>query len=148
MLALKIPPPVIFAVTAVSMFALSGFHFQIDLWLFVLSGFVWFVALGVAVSAILSFTQSKTTVNPHQPDKSTALVVTGVFHYSRNPMYLSLAMILLGWAILLNTFWVFLPIVFFVLYLTYFQIKPEEAILAGKFGEDYQGYCCRVRRWI
>jgi protein-S-isoprenylcysteine O-methyltransferase Ste14 len=148
MLALKIPPLVIFLVVAVIMLALSGFHFEASGWSLVLSYAIWLLAAFIAVSAVLSFTQSKTTVNPHKPNKANVLVVSGVFQYSRNPMYLSLAMILVGGAFWLNTLWVVLPIVGFVVYLSYFQIKPEEAALTEKFGEEYQNYCARVRRWL
>lgn len=148
MLALRIPPLVIFAVAAACMFALSNFHFEATAWSLILSYAIWLVAAIIAVSAVLSFSQSKTTVNPHKPDTAKTLVVSGVFHYSRNPMYLSLAMILVGGAFWLNTLWVILPIVCFVVYLTYFQIKPEEVVLAKKFGAEYQRYCARVRRWL
>jgi len=148
MLALKVPPPVLFVMTALSMFALSGFAFPLVNERLLFVAVIWFVSLMIAAAAIWSFLQLKTTVNPHRPDQSTTLVVAGIFHYSRNPMYLSLVLILLGWGVLLHTMMVVLPVVGFVVYLTYFQIKPEETILMSKFGDDYRQYCAQVRRWL
>ena len=148
MLALRIPPLVIFAIAAISMLALSDFHFAATGWSLALSYVIWLLAALIAVSAVFSFSQLKTTVNPHKPDRASKLVVSGVFQYSRNPMYLALTMILIGGFFWLNTVWVVLPIVCFVLYLSHFQIKPEEVILRKKFGEEYLRYCARVRRWL
>ncbi|REG82898.1 methyltransferase family protein [Marinomonas pollencensis] len=148
MLDLKIPPLVVFAIAVVSMLALSGFHFSAAGWSLALSYAIWLPAALIAVSAVFSFSQLKTTVNPHKPGKASSLVVSGVFKYTRNPMYLALTMILIGSLFWLDTFLAVLPIVCFVCYLSQFQIKPEEAILRKKFGEEYLAYCARVRRWL
>lgn len=80
--------------------------------------------------AILSFLRAGTTVNPEKPEKASKLVVAGVYAITRNPMYLSLLFVLIGWAIYLSNVAAFTPIPFFIAYLDRFQIKPEERVLA------------------
>lgn len=106
------------------------------------------IGLAINLTAVRAFFAAKTTVNPLQPEKANSLVITGLFKISRNPMYLGMLLILTGWAVWLGNP---LNIVFlagFAAYITYSQIKPEEAVLREKFGQDYADYCQRVRRWI
>lgn len=108
------------------------------------------MAVGVLIEAVsvLAFLRARTTVTPLKPEKASTLVVSGLYHVSRNPMYLGMLILLIGWALwLANPAALILPPVF-VLYLTVFQIKPEEAALSEKFGSDYEAYRGRVRRWI
>jgi protein-S-isoprenylcysteine O-methyltransferase Ste14 len=63
-------------------------------------------------------------------------------------MYLGLLLVLLGFAIWLGNVLAPIMLVAFVLYLTRFQIVPEERVLREKFGEEYAGYMRRVRRWL
>ena len=109
-----------------------------------------FFCLGgiVAMPAIASFRSAGTTVDPRVPEKASRLVVTGIYRYSRNPMYLGLAIILLGWGIHLGNPVNLLCIAAFMFVITKWQIKPEEAALRDLFGEEYDAYCRRVRRWI
>lgn len=104
------------------------------------------LALGIA--AVGLFGRAKTTVTPLKPEKASALVITGPYRFTRNPMYLGLVLLLTGWGLWLgnpaNLIW----LAGFVFYITAFQIKPEEAALRAKFGADYAAYCQRVRRWL
>jgi protein-S-isoprenylcysteine O-methyltransferase Ste14 len=75
-------------------------------------------------------------------------VATGVYSFTRNPMYLGMASILLAWAVLLASPWALLGPALFVAYITRFQIVPEERVLAKLFGESFAAYTRRVRRWI
>lgn len=147
-LELKVPPPVVFIIAGGSMFAISGFHIHIEDSHLLLSCLIFGLGVCIALAAIFSFYQSRTTIDPHQPGKTRILIVSGALKYSRNPMYLSLVILLIGWSFLLNSLWVVIIIVLFVLYLTYFQIKPEEKILREKFSITYEGYCNKVRRWL
>jgi protein-S-isoprenylcysteine O-methyltransferase Ste14 len=108
------------------------------------------VALGAAIiaAAVLEFRRAGTTVDPTRPAKASALVRTGIFGYSRNPMYLGMAVGLAGWAVLLGSLgpWLVLPA--FATLLTRLQIGPEEAVLATLFGRDYEDYCAHVGRWF
>jgi len=102
----------------------------------------------IEVIAVATFFRSKTSVNPMKPDAASKLVTTGLFGVTRNPMYLSLLGVLIGWSIFLGNLAALALPVLFVWYLTVFQIKPEEDALTQKFGDDYLDYCKRVRRWI
>lgn len=99
-------------------------------------------------TGIAAFIKAKTTVDPTRPDKANALVDSGIYAISRNPMYLGLALLLAALAVWTNNPWTLLTVPAFVLYMNRFQIKPEERHLAEKFGDDYQTYRNKVRRWI
>jgi protein-S-isoprenylcysteine O-methyltransferase Ste14 len=105
-------------------------------------------ALSTALAALLAFRRAKTTPNPTRPSNASTLVIVGVFRFTRNPMYLGLALLLTAWTILLCAPVALLGPVLLVLYLTRFQIIPEERAMAEKFGEDYARYRARVRRWV
>ncbi len=99
--------------------------------------------LGVA-----SFRRFRTTVNPLRPAAATALVTSGIYRFTRNPMYLGFLLLLLA-----ELAWFANPVAWlaapaFVLYLDRFQIEPEEQALRARFGPEYLLYAARVRRWI
>ena len=84
-----------------------------------------------------------------KPKESTSLVVSGVFQYTRNPMYLGLAFILLASCFYFNSFFgiiIYIPL--FIFYITIFQIFPEEEAMKGLFKDKYIDYCSNVRRWL
>jgi len=83
-----------------------------------------------------------------KPEKASSLVTTGIYRFTRNPMYLGLLFVLFAWAVFLASVWALLGPVAFVFYIDRFQIAPEEAILAGMFGAAYTEYKARVRRWL
>jgi protein-S-isoprenylcysteine O-methyltransferase Ste14 len=149
-LELKIPPPVVFLVFAGLMWLLSVAVPWPALPLPAKPLTMIFTALGglFAAPSIVSFLCARTTLSPEKPNKTTKLVVTGVYALTRNPMYLSLLLVLIGWAIYLENVAAFLPIPFFVLTLNRFQIKPEERVLALLFGSAFEAYSKRVRRWL
>ena len=102
----------------------------------------------VAGSSIISFLRAGTTVHPDHPEKTSKLVTTGVNAISRNPMYLSLLLVLIAWAVYLSNIASLLLTPLFVAYLNRFQIAPEERALASLFGIVYDDYCKNVRRWL
>lgn len=106
------------------------------------------VGLAFDLAALLAFVRARTTINPLQPANSRALVTSGVYRYTRNPMYLGLVFVLCGWTLYLGQ-WLLLPLAGLVaLYLTRFQIIPEERILIPLFGEEYRTWMRQVRRWL
>ncbi len=111
---------------------------------------VLFFCLGgiVAVPAIAAFRSAETTVDPRCPGKATRLVVSGVYRYSRNPMYLGLLLLLIAWASYLSNLAAFAGPAAFVLSMNRLQIQPEEAAMAARFGDEYRAYRESVRRWI
>ena len=108
------------------------------------------VALGVAsgISGVVAFWQQRTTVNPHTPDRTSALVTGGIYRLTRNPMYLGMALFLAAWALWLGQLTPWAGIGVYVGYLNRFQIAPEERVLAQKFGAAWEAYRGRVRRWV
>jgi protein-S-isoprenylcysteine O-methyltransferase Ste14 len=108
------------------------------------------VLAGVALDllGLIAFRTSRTTINPLKPERTSALVTGGVYRVTRNPMYAGLGLLLLSWAIFLSALLPFAGPVIFVLYITRFQIQPEERVLKEIFGEEYSSYAARVRRWL
>jgi len=106
------------------------------------------IAAGAALllAAQTRFTRAKTDVKPWKT--SSAIVSHGVYSFTRNPMYLGMALVYLGLALGLAspTPLVLLPVVLAVIQTQ--VIAREERYLAGKFGEEYRGYTARVRRWL
>lgn len=106
------------------------------------------VASIIATIALIQFFTSRTSIDPANPEKSSKLVTTGIYQYSRNPMYLALLMILLAWGLYLGNAFNTLTAAGFVYYMNAFQIIPEEKHLQKKFGGAYKQYCSLVRRWF
>lgn len=107
-------------------------------------------AAGVAITVggVISFRRAQTTINPLKPETSTFLVSTGIYAVTRNPMYLGMLMVLVAWATYLSSIWALLGPVAFMLYITRFQIVPEERALETLFGTSFAEYKERVRRWL
>ncbi len=98
--------------------------------------------------AIAAFINQRTTISPFHPSQTKKLVISGLYRFSRNPMYLGLLLILLGWGLWLGHPLNIALIALWIGYITHFQIKPEEAVLREKFGGEYDTYRQQVRRWI
>ncbi|MFT4196770.1 MAG: isoprenylcysteine carboxylmethyltransferase family protein [Pseudoxanthomonas sp.] len=142
----RIPPPVLLLVLAAIVWALPGsacsfLHIAIGLP---------FVALGLAINAWpkVLFRHAGTTVDPLHPERSSAFVTSGLYRYSRNPMYLGYALVLSGWVICLGQPLGLVVVAFFVGYVTLFQIVPEERHLSARFPAEYAAYEKAVRRWV
>jgi protein-S-isoprenylcysteine O-methyltransferase Ste14 len=108
------------------------------------------LAAGVCVigEGARQFRRARTTVDPLRPEKATTIVDTGIFRITRNPMYVGMLLILLGWAAYLANVVTLAGPLLFILYMNRFQIGPEERALRRVFGEPYVAYLGRVRRWI
>ncbi len=100
------------------------------------------------IAAITKFGRAKTTVNPTKPDTASTLVTTGIYAISRNPMYTALAFLLLAIATAIANTISLLILPAFILYLTRFQIIPEERALTKIFGPEYTAYQQKTRRWL
>ncbi len=150
-LNLKIPPLVIMAFVAALMWlgaqAVPAADFPLPARKVIALGLA-AVGVGVAVAGVVSFRVAKTTVNPLKPDTASSLVVAGIYRVTRNPMYLGMLIVLIGWAALLANALAFIVAATFVLYLNRFQIIPEEQALTTRFGPEFAAYCAQVRRWI
>ena len=150
-LELKIPPPLVALLVGVTMWASAHLLPAVRLTSqshFVIAGVCAAFGVMVALLGIWAFRRAKTTVNPATPEKASSVVTGGVYGYTRNPMYLGLTAVLAGWAFWLSVPWIFLGPVALMLYLTRFQIIPEERVMSSKFGVNYDEYRKRVRRWL
>ena len=105
-----------------------------------------FASAVFVISALIVMIKNNT---PFDPAKETlAIVKEGPFRFSRNPMYLSLLLLMAGIAFIKMSLWLFFTgIVLFIL-LKFLSIRPEEKYLSQKFGQQYIDYKNRVRRWI
>jgi len=102
----------------------------------------------VALAGVVAFRKHRTTVNPFTPEQSSSLVSTGIYRFSRNPMYLGFLLALAGLGALLANWASALLIPAFVAYMNRFQIQPEERALRQRFGQEFATYAATVRRWL
>jgi protein-S-isoprenylcysteine O-methyltransferase Ste14 len=114
---------------------------------------IWTILLGLAgltlpVLGMREFRRVQTTVNPLKPEEASAMVTSGIFARTRNPMYVGLSLLLAAWLAYLQNAVGLLALGGFVLYLHFWQVLPEERALARKFPEDFARYCAQVRRWL
>ncbi|UJW81164.1 methyltransferase family protein [Hydrogenophaga sp. SL48] len=150
-LELKVPPPIVALVLALLMWLTPAYAGLVQIPL--MARVLWAVLLvcigqGIAIAGMLAFRRAKTTVNPVKASQASSLVVQGVYRYTRNPMYVGLLLALLAWAVFLANPFSLSWVVLFVLYITRFQIIPEERVLTSLFGAEYEAYKGRVRRWV
>ncbi len=112
-------------------------------------GYLLIVAgLSLDLIAAIQFHRAKTTINPLRPENSSSVVTTGLYRFTRNPMYLGMLTALFGFAFLLKSLSGFLALPVFVLLINQLQIIPEEKTLTQLFGDSYQEYLNKVRRWL
>ncbi|MFT5851778.1 MAG: protein-S-isoprenylcysteine O-methyltransferase Ste14 [Colwellia sp.] len=150
-LALKVAPPVQLIISVTLMFGLAYYFPQYRFFLALSTPLIIIlIALAaiIGLSALIDFRKHKTTYHPHTPEKTSTVVDSGIYAYSRNPMYLALVFILLALALYLKNVTCFGVIPLFIGYITQYQIKPEEVMLNKLFPTDYQVYSEKVRRWL
>lgn len=150
-LELRVPPLLVAALAAAAMFGLSDVGPVIAPLESVLRGVGYgLIAAGAvfAAAGVLRFHHHRTTVDPTRPDRASTLVDTGVFRYSRNPMYVGFVAALVGLALVWNAAPTLIGPVLAALWLHRFQILPEERVLRAAFGNDFEAYCRRTPRWL
>lgn len=147
----KIPPPVIALACAGVAWLLArytpGFAYPLPARL-PIAALLLMAGLALDLFGLLVFRNAKTTVNPLSPDKSTSIVQSGPYRFTRNPMYLGMGLVLLAFCLYLANPVSVVAVGIFVVYITRFQILPEERLLLEKFGEPYAQYTNTVRRWL
>ena len=145
------PPPLIFAILLGTGFFLD-YLFPLKLytisWLprIIGSGIIFLFSGWLALASFRVLQKNKTPFDPSKP--TVVIIQEGPFRISRNPMYLSLLLLLLGVAVLTASIWMFLAVPLLLYVFVIGVVKPEEEYLKRKFGNDYQGYKTKVRRWI
>ena len=143
------PPPLIFVV-----FMILGWLAELRLPTTVLTGPLWgrigigliVPAVVIVLIAVVQFWRARTSPEPWRP--TTAIVETGLFRYSRNPMYLAGALVHVGIALLLGSLWIAASLLPALVVLHYGVIRREEIYLTRKFGDAYRSYLARVPRWL
>ncbi|MDK9759212.1 isoprenylcysteine carboxylmethyltransferase family protein [Vibrio sp. D173a] len=150
-LELKVPPLALFAVILLSSYWLANsltfasfpvpYHQLVSVLGVVVSGVI-------GVSAVWEFKKRKTTVNPIKVDTASLVVDSGIFGYSRNPMYLALFILLFCFGYYLQNLFSLSLSFLFVIYMNRFQVLPEEQALESLFGAEYVDYKQKVRRWV
>ena len=145
----KIPPPIVTLTFGLLIyFTKSLFPAFTNGLLSILSLLSLLIGLSILISAVSSFKKQQTTVNPISIEKASSLVVTGIFKYSRNPMYLGMVLILLSISFKFNLIGGIVLTMIFAGYITKFQIIPEEIVMNKLFGDEFEKYKNKTRRWI
>jgi protein-S-isoprenylcysteine O-methyltransferase Ste14 len=150
-LELKIPPVAVALLIALAMWCARlltpGIEIPFIVRIFT-GAFLAMAGAGISIAGVVSFRRAQTTVNPTKPNSTSALVTSGIYAVTRNPMYLGFLLMLCGWASFLSNALSVTGIAAFILYMNRFQIAPEEAALSALFGADFSAYKTRVRRWL
>ena len=145
----RVPPPIVTLIFAAIIYLSAEYFYQFYFFYQVIVSFI--VALiGICILsvAIVQFKQFKTTVNPLKPESASVLVTSGIYKFSRNPMYLGMLLLIIGLWINTGAILGFIILPSYVAYLSYFQILPEERAMKAVFSGDYEVYCQQVRRWL
>ena len=145
----KVPPPIITLICGLGIYfsrpLFPKYNFiSID----IIAASFFLLGIIMLITAVLSFKKRSTTVSPLQPEKASYLVVSGIFKYSRNPMYLGMLLILISMTIKFNFVGGILIIFAFITFITKFQIIPEETALEKLFGKEFTRYKKKTKRWI
>ena len=147
----RIPPPIVMVLLGATAFVIArllpALSFEVPLSAVVAVALV-FVGLALNILPKLAFRRAGTTVNPVRPALATSLVTSGIYRYSRNPMYLGHAAILSGWVLYLHNAAALVVVPAFIIYITRFQIKPEERHLSARFPDEYAAFCRQASRWL
>ena len=146
-----LPPPVVLLLVGLAMWLTARLLPDATLtipgagWLVLMITVVALLIMGLAAWALR---RHRTTINPMRPEESSSLVDNGVFRWSRNPIYLADALLLIAWALYLGNLVAVLLIPLFVTLIQWFQILPEERALEQRFGDAFHEYRRSVRRWM
>lgn len=149
LLETRVPPPLVMLLCGLAGWALDaalpGRPLPVPAW-----PAVSILLLGLLLNLLPKWTfgRVRTTVSPLRPASTTVLVTGGLYRYSRNPMYLGQALVLLGAMLLLCNALPLLVVPLFVAWITRLQIVPEERVLAARFGARYEAFRSQVRRWL
>jgi protein-S-isoprenylcysteine O-methyltransferase Ste14 len=149
-LELKIPPVALVFVFSALMWLVSGYSvFTVTLPFRLTFALILFTAgFAIALAGVFAFRRAKTTVHPVKLEATTTMVTSGIYRFTRNPMYLGFLFVLAAWAIYLSNVLAFAFLPLFVWYINRFQIVPEERALDAKFSAAFAAYKRSVRRWL
>jgi protein-S-isoprenylcysteine O-methyltransferase Ste14 len=147
----RVPPVALFVVVALLMWTVAS---SLPSWRIAFPSrtlatvLLLLVAGAIGIAGVRAFHRARTTVNPLRPERASALVTSGIYRRTRNPMYVALAIALLAWALWLAHPLALLGVAAFVGWMNRYQIAPEERALQALFGAEFERYCSEVRRWL
>lgn len=151
--AVKFPPPLLFVLCTL----LGGFmdyHWHIALakvgllndLLNLVGAALLVLAVVIVLVAFYTFYKAKTHIEPWKPTSN--IITTGIFAYSRNPIYIAMSLVPMGLGFIFSSFWILISLLPALVAVYFVAIKKEEAYLEQKFGEEYLQYQQKVRRWL
>ena len=146
-----IPPPLVMLLVGLLMWGFAKWVPELSFaWLHQVAVAGALALLGVIISlaSVLSFKRAGTTIHPQRTADPTVLVSSGPYRYTRNPMYVGVLLMLLGWGVYLGNLLSIFSVAIFIAYITRFQIVPEERLLQENFGQAFLNYKNKVRRWF
>ncbi|MBI5950082.1 MAG: isoprenylcysteine carboxylmethyltransferase family protein [Chloroflexi bacterium] len=146
---IRIPAPTL-TIIHVIMAILLGWRLQLPI---PTPRFVGWIGLGLAalgfvlgVLAMVEFRRARASSNPKKPNK--VLVTSGVYRFTRNPIYLGFVLILIGLPLTMGNYWGIVLVLPLVTFMKNMVIQHEEAYLEKEFKNEFAEYCSRVRRWL
>lgn len=143
------PPPLVFASGLIAgglltwLFPVAALPALVG---YVIGGVLVVSGVGMILSIHLTMKKAKTNIEPWKP--TTTIIKTGFYGYSRNPIYVGMAIIYIGVAAMFGLVWSLAILPLCILFIHFLQILPEEKYLEAKFGSSYIDYKSRVRRWV
>ena len=147
----RVPPPIVFLVMLLACWIIARVSPALAIGATLPRWFGGGLAAGgvlLGIAGAFEFRRPRTTIDPVRIEAASSLVTSGVFRVTRNPMYLGLAIILVGAAIFLRSPFALVGPAAFVAFIWRFQITPEERVMRAKFGAAYEAYRRRVRAWL
>ena len=150
-LELKVPPLLVVVIAALLMWAVARATPRLTLpypGSVLVAAALLISGIAIMVMGVLAFRKASTTVDPRFPENASHIVSGGIYRFTRNPLYLGMLVVLIAWMAWLSNVGAGVVPVLFALYITRWQIVPEERALAQKFGAEYGAYRDCVRRWL
>lgn len=145
----RVPPPALYALAVLGGWALNRrgpLPIADGIVIHVVAAALTAGCVVLMASSIGNFHRSRTSIVPIRP--ASALVISGPYRFTRNPMYVGLALLTVALGLFMDNWWPILLLLPVLLAVRVFVIAPEERYLKRRFGAEYVGYMQRVRRWV
>ncbi len=145
----KIEPPVLLLIHVIAVILLRWLlplPFAVPKLLEWLGYVLILLGIGLGAGAVSRFLRAHTTTYPH--GQVSTIVTSGPYRFTRNPIYLGMVCLLIGFSFAFRTYWGLILSPLFVVLMNTLVIRHEEAYLEKKFGKVYSNYKSRVRRWL
>jgi protein-S-isoprenylcysteine O-methyltransferase Ste14 len=147
--SLMVHPPIValmFIVIAYFLGRIMPLPFAAPLFLRYLGLAMTFTGFLLGFSAFIEFQKSQTTLDPH--GSTTQLVTSGIYRFTRNPIYLGFLLMIIGLPLYLGLYWGIVMAPVYIFLMNHLVIQHEEVYLEKKFEKAYTDYTSRVRRWL